>query len=219
MADPSKQYRKSAHTAERAAAEIRRAIWRRELLPGEHVRQEHWARRVGVSSSSVREALKMLVVEQLVDYDAHRGYFVASIDEQEMEDIYLIRGFLEAEVLRRIRWPSARDRRRIRRLMDEVLEKIRLGDGHGALEAAREFSFTIFDYADSGLLVSETKRYWDKAVVYRALSMGLVQPLNLERMSTYYDNFFHCLESQNREGLIKLNTAQRQAVPRDVHGF
>ena len=161
----------------------------------------------------------MLVVEQLLDYDAHRGYFVARIDDQEMEDIYLIRGFLEAEVLRRMRWPSTRECQKIKRLMDAVLEKLSVGDGHGALEAAREFSFTIFDYAPGGLLVNETKRYWDKAVVYRALSMGLAQPINLERMSEYYDGFLHCLEVQDREGLIKLNTAQRQKVPRDVHGF
>ncbi|MBO0691774.1 MAG: GntR family transcriptional regulator [Acidimicrobiaceae bacterium] len=219
MVDPSKQYRKSTHTAEKAAAEIRRAIWRRELLPGEHVRQEHWALLAGVSSSSVREALKMLVVEQLLVYEAHRGYFVARIDDQEMEDIYLIRGFLEAEVLRRIRWPSAYECRKIRRLMDAVLARIESGDGHGALEAARTFRFTIFDYAPGGLLVSETKRYWDKAVVYRALSMGLVQPTNLARLSEYYATFLHCLEIRDREGLVKLNTAQREAVPRDVHSF
>lgn len=210
---------KSAHTAERVAAEIRRAIRNRELLPGEHVRQEAWAQRVGVSSSSVREALKMLVVEQLVDYDAHRGYFVARIDEQEMDDIYLIRGLLEAEVLRRMRWPSARERRKIRALMDNVLENIKTGDGHGALAAAREFSFTIFDFAEGGLLIRETKRYWEMAVVYRALSMGLVQPINIEMMSEYYDAFLRCLEAQDREGLIKLNTAQRLSVPGDVHGF
>jgi DNA-binding GntR family transcriptional regulator len=219
LVDPGKQYRKNAHTAERVAAEVRRAIRNRELLPGEHVRQEAWAQRVGVSSSSVREALKMLVVEQLLTYDAHRGYFVARIDEQEMEDIYLIRELLEAEVLRRMRWPSARECRKIRKLMDNVLDKLRLGDGHGALEAAREFSFTIFDYAPGSLLVRETKRYWEMAVVYRALSMGLVQPTNIERMTEYYDNFHRCLENQEREGLIKLNTAQRLAVPRNVHGF
>lgn len=220
MADPGKQYRKSAHTAERVAAEIRRAIRSRDLLPGEHVRQEAWAARVGVSSSSVREALKMLVVEQLVTYDAHRGYFVARIDEQEMQDIYLIRELLEAEVLRRITWPSARERRKIRKLMDNVLHKLSAGDGHGALEAAREFSFTIFDLAgQGGLLLRETKRYWEMAVVYRALSMGLVQATNIERMTEYYDRFYHCLEVQDREGLIKLNTAQRLAVPRDIHVF
>jgi DNA-binding GntR family transcriptional regulator len=209
-------YRKKAHTAERVAAELRRAIQRRDLLPGEHVRQEYWAQKLGVSSAPTREALKVLVAEQLLNYDAHRGYFVARIDPAEMEQLYLLRRLIEAEVLRKIRWPDAEELVEIRKLMDTVVDRMHSGDGHGALEAAREFSFTIFDLSPDELLVRETKRYFEMASVYRALTMGLVREPSAENMARFYDEFHAHLEHHDRRGLIALNSRQRSSVPHNV---
>jgi DNA-binding GntR family transcriptional regulator len=217
--DAKKSYLKGSHTAERVAAEIRRAIRHRELLPGEHVVQDFWAQKVGVSSAPTREALKMLVVEQLLVYDAHRGYFVARIDPAEMEQIYVIRQLLESEVFRRISWPSDDEIDAIRKLIDEALRLIKQGDSHGALDAYRTFSFTLFNYAPDKLLVRETERFWDMAVVYRALSMDLVNADDAKDATSYHKRLFEYLEAGDRDGLIELNKKRRAAVPRNVYDF
>ncbi len=206
-------YRKSSHTAERVAAEVRRAIRHQELLPGEHVRQGWWAERVGVSSASTREALKVLVSEQLLTYDAHRGYFVTRIDTFEMSQIYRIRRLLEGEVLATIRWPDDAELRAVRVAMDEVIECVRRGDGHGALEGARAVSLSVFDLSRLDLIVQETMRFWDRAAAYRALELASVEDPGGARVAAFYAQFWDLLKKQDREGLIALNTEQRNDIP------
>jgi DNA-binding GntR family transcriptional regulator len=204
---------KGSHTAERVAAEIRRAIRHQELLPGEHVLQGWWAERVGVSSAPTREALKMLVSEQLLTYDAHRGYFVARIDTNEMSQIYRLRRLLETEVLDSIRWPDEQELKSIRAAMDEVIECVKIGDGHGALDAARKVSFYIFDLSPLDLIVHETKRYWDRAAVYRALELASVEDPDAQGVTAFYAAYMSALESGDRERLIAINSEQRTSIP------
>jgi DNA-binding GntR family transcriptional regulator len=211
-----KLYRKGSHTAERAAGEIRGAIRSRELRPGEHVRQEYWASRIGVSNASTREALKVLVGEQLLTYEAHRGYFVSDLDQHEMEQIYLIRQVLEAEVLRSIEWPTPPDIDEIRELANQVVECLRRHDHHEGMDAIRTLSFTLFDRSPYELLVRETKRYWELAALYRQLSIRANLPAEGEAMRRYYDEMLVCLDSGDREGLILLNSRQRLRVLQQV---
>lgn len=204
-----RSYRKGSYTAERVAAEIRRAIRHHDLLPGEHVRQNAWAEKVGVSNASTREALKMLVSEQLLTYDAHRGYFVTRIDTVEMSQIYQIRRVLETEVLHSIRWPDADELKAIRSAMDDVIDGVKLGDGHGALDAARRVSFLIFDLSPLAVVVGETKRWWDRAAVYRALDLATLEDPEAQQVTSYYARLLSLLESRDRDGLVALNSEHR----------
>lgn len=217
--DGAQEYRKGSYTAERVAAEIRRAIRHGELLPGEHVRQTYWSARAGASSASVREALKVLVSEQLLSYDAHRGYFVSRFDAAEMSQIYRIRQVLEAEVLHSIRWPQPDELDSIRDAMDSAIDRVRRGDGHGALRAVRRVSFAIFDLSPLRLLVAETKRFWDRAAIYRALDLASLEDPDARDMSSYYAKVTELLETRDREGLIALNHEhRREKAPTDQLG-
>lgn len=211
-------HRKGSYTAERVAAEIRRAIRHGDLLPGEHVRQTYWSAHVGVSSASTREALKMLVSEDLLTYDAHRGYFVTRIDPFEMAQVYQIRRVLEAEVLRSIRWPDARELKAIREAMDEVIDQVKHGDGHGALDAVRRVSFAIFDLSPLHLLVAETKRFWDRAAVYRALDLASLEDPDARDLSSYYETLLVLLEAQDCDGLVALNSEHRMSKAASLRG-
>ncbi len=210
--------RKSAYTAERVAAEIRRAIRHGDLLPGEHVRQTYWSAYVGVSSAPTREALKMLVSEHLLTYDAHRGYFVTRIDPFEMSQVYQIRRVLEAELLRGIRWPDEAELQAIRRAMDDVVDHVRRGDGHGALDAVRRVSFAIFDLSPRNVLVAETKRFWDRAAVYRALDIASLEDPDAQDVTTYYKALLGLLETRDGDGLVALNSEHRMAKAIAVGG-
>ncbi len=205
--------KKGSHTAERVAREIRRAILHRELLPGEHVRQEFWAQRVGVSSAPTREGLKMLVAEQLVSYDAHRGYFVAKVNGDEMAQIYLIRRALESEVLKAIEWPSEEETAHMYALAEEVSTTFLQKELHESIDAVRRFAFTLFDLCPLELLVRETKRYWDRAAVYRALVFEAEAELKQQTLQAHYFEVVSCLRDHDRARLIELNNHQRSNVP------
>jgi DNA-binding GntR family transcriptional regulator len=206
---------RGSYTAERVALEIRRAIRRHELLPGEHVRQQIWSDRVGASSASTREALKILVAEHLLSYEAHRGYFVERIDEDEMLQLYRLREFVEAEVLRSIRPPREEELESLRGFMDLVVERVSHGDTHGTLEAQRLVSFALFDLSEKALLVRECKRLWDMADAYRALS---IEPQTSD-IQVFFAAVLDCLERGVPDELAAVNTRRRHGIPPRVSGL
>jgi DNA-binding GntR family transcriptional regulator len=76
-------------------AKLRAMIFSGELRAGQPMRQEEIARRLGVSRLPVREALNRLATEGLVELKPRRGFFVTSLDADEIEDIFDMRAMLE----------------------------------------------------------------------------------------------------------------------------
>jgi DNA-binding GntR family transcriptional regulator len=172
IAEPTLDHRARANSAERVAVAMRRMLLRGELLPGEHVRQEDWAERLGVSRVPVREALKMLAAEHLLVHDPHRGYFVTKMQASEMEQIYRIRQFLEPEILRSIRWPNETELAVLRRADEGCLAAMLRGDLAEALTQEQQFYFAIYDLSSLSFMVNEVKRLWSIADPYRTAAFA-----------------------------------------------
>ena len=72
-----------------------------QLRPGQPVNEIEIAERLGVSRTPVREAVKRLSDEGLIDVYAQTGTFVAEISRKALEEAYVIRTALELESVRR----------------------------------------------------------------------------------------------------------------------
>ena len=81
-------------------ARIRDVILRGALEPGDQVRQERVAQELQVSRTPVREALRMLEREGLVESFANRSYRVSGFSLSDMEQLYVVRLPLEAMAIR-----------------------------------------------------------------------------------------------------------------------
>jgi DNA-binding GntR family transcriptional regulator len=77
------------------ADELRRAIVRGELQPGEKLSSGELAERFAVSQTPAREALQLLASEGLLSNDPFRGVRVAPLSAEEYEELYLMRVGLE----------------------------------------------------------------------------------------------------------------------------
>src|SRR5215467_9891141 len=66
-----------------------------DLHAGEWLRQERLARELGVSYTPIREALKQLEVEGLVEHVPYRGVRVIQFSLDDVVDIYTMRSALE----------------------------------------------------------------------------------------------------------------------------
>ena len=77
------------------AEKIRLAILNGELRAGEWLRQERLAQEFGVSQMPVREALKELAAEGLVEHVPYRGVRVIAFSADDVADLYAHRTFLE----------------------------------------------------------------------------------------------------------------------------
>lgn len=91
---------------EELAARLRHRILAGELQPGEPLREAALAERYGASRPSVRDALRRLDHEGLVQHETHRGAQVTRLTKDELRDILALRMIVEPAVVRRCGLPE-----------------------------------------------------------------------------------------------------------------
>lgn len=84
---------------------LREAIYRGLLPEGEPLHQSQLAERLKVSPIPLREALRLLETEGLVDFRGRRGAMVTGLSAEETREVYEMLAALETNVLR-IAFPS-----------------------------------------------------------------------------------------------------------------
>lgn len=105
--------------------ELRQEIIKGSLAPGESIRQDEVASRFEVSRMPVREALRMLEAEGLVQQIPHRGAKVANLRVEDVLELFELRAELEGFAARRS----------IPELSDEQVEDIK--NAYESLERAK----------------------------------------------------------------------------------
>ena len=76
------------------------AIENGELSPGTRLRETELAERFGVSRTPVREGLKQLEAQGLARHEANRGMVIPTLDNDEINELYIIREVLEGTAAR-----------------------------------------------------------------------------------------------------------------------
>ena len=109
-------------TVDRVAEELRRSLFEGELEPGTALREVALADALGVSRSTVREALGMLVAEGLADRVPNKGTQVRRLDPAQVRDVCEARMVIETAGVRR--WQGADETLRsdVRRALDAFAE-------------------------------------------------------------------------------------------------
>lgn len=82
-------------TVDRVAEELRRSLFEGELGPGTPLREMALTSALGVSRSTVREALAMLVAEGLADRVPNKGTQVRRLDADQVRDVCRARVVIE----------------------------------------------------------------------------------------------------------------------------
>jgi DNA-binding GntR family transcriptional regulator len=90
-------------------ARILDAITDRTLLPGQRIRQNELAERLGVSRQPVSHALHLLHKQGLVSESGRRGFEVTQLDPERIRQLYEVRGAIDALAARLAARRSASD--------------------------------------------------------------------------------------------------------------
>lgn len=93
LADPL--HRVAAPLRSQVIGLMRESICKGEFPPGERLVEKTLCERYAVSRTVVREALRHLEAEGLVDLVAHRGPVVRVLSERDADSLYEVRGALE----------------------------------------------------------------------------------------------------------------------------
>jgi len=91
---------KAPSTSDLILTHLRNAITDGSLDEGEPIRQDDVARLFSVSKIPVREALKRLEAEGLVEFHRNRGAIVTSVSGPEIAQIFEVRAILESAAIK-----------------------------------------------------------------------------------------------------------------------
>ncbi len=90
--DAGARLRRRPQLSEEVAAHLRELIMTASIRPGDPVRMDLTAQRLGVSVTPVREALLLLRGEGMVHLLPHKGYVVAELSRTDIEDLFWLQG-------------------------------------------------------------------------------------------------------------------------------
>jgi len=83
---------------EQVAERLRTRIYAHELVPGTWVDEQKLAEEYGISRTPMREALKVLASEGLVQLKPRRGCYVTELSEEDLDEIFPVMALLEGRV-------------------------------------------------------------------------------------------------------------------------
>jgi DNA-binding GntR family transcriptional regulator len=109
-------------TVDRVVEELRRSLFEGEVEPGTPLRELALAEALGVSRSTVREALGVLVAEGLADRVPNKGTQVRRLDPDQVRDVCQARAVIETAGVRRWNEAGELQREEVRRALQEFDE-------------------------------------------------------------------------------------------------
>jgi DNA-binding GntR family transcriptional regulator len=191
-----------------AVARLRKMIMTGELQPGQKLVEADLCRQLAVSRASVREALRIMEKERLIELIPNRGPFVAKLGWKEIEDIHAVWAMLTSEaVYQFVEHVRDEDIAVIKRALTALQAALKQDAAFEQLAATNALFATILDHCVNTVLVD---------IVY-----SLVSRLNfLRAQALRYEGWGHLCLHEIREivAAIEARTPQvaREATRRHI---
>jgi len=195
---------------EAIAEKIREMVARGILAPGMRLGQAELALQFDSSRVPLREALKLLSSEGIVEHDPNRGFFIARFSSDEARQLFRMRHLIEDELLSTVVWPTkiqlakfAADAANLEKLLDA-------SDRSGWWMQHRLFHHRIFDLSPDKVIVKEATRLWMLTDRYRAM-LPMPRRGSEERQVVEKTSFVKALRSKDRGELLQVRRDRRDA--------
>jgi DNA-binding GntR family transcriptional regulator len=162
--------------AEKAFETLHRAIVTGRLRPGERLPIIELADVLEMSAMPIREAVRRLDAEGLVENIPHRGARVTELSLEDLAEVYEARLALEPLALRRAAERFTPEHARVARERLEVLSAMPDDNSGVTSDAHTAFHFALYAAADSSWLLRLIRPLWETSERY-CLAMPSVRRL------------------------------------------
>ena len=160
--------------SQRVADYLRDAILSGQIGPGQRVRQEDVAGRFGASRLPVREALRMLEAEGLIEHETNKGARVPRLDMHQVDVIYKMRERLEPLALSEsIPYLTEGDLSRLDHIQTQIESNSDVGR---FLELDRELHLLTYGGCHTDQLTAMVMRLWNSTQHYRRVYVSSSGP-------------------------------------------
>ena len=165
---PIAKIRRIESVGDQVLDHIRAAILSGQLAAGTRIDQHAVADTLGVSIIPVRESIRQLEAEGLVEKRPYRGAFVAVLSMTELVDIYVAREALEqlaAQIAVERMTPEVL--RSLEALLADMESATELGDRSALFDLNGAFHFTLYTASQNKILCQLIEGLWERSTVYR----------------------------------------------------
>lgn len=140
---------------------LRADILEGRLEPGQWLRQMHIASELGVSQMPVREALKELAAEGLVEHIPYRGVRVVEFSTQDVVDLYTHRAMLEGMAAGAAAVNMSRQTmRKLTQIQQDITEHMAVEQLAEYRRLNRQFHQTIYQASGRAYLIRTLDQMW-----------------------------------------------------------
>ena len=137
------------------AERLRQRIFAHELTPGTWIDEQKLAEQYGISRTPLREALKVLASEGLVELKPRRGCYVTEISRQDLDDICPLMALLEGRcAVDAVKRAKPADIKGLQEIHERLEAAAREGRIDAFFESNQEFHRRIQELADNRWLLS-----------------------------------------------------------------
>lgn len=201
----------------RIADELRTQILDGMLSPGERIRQEELAEQFGASRIPVREALRILVTDGLVNMVSNSGAWVSSLTQAECSELYQMRERLEPLLLR-YSVPNL-DEATISELGEMVEHMRAVDDIEEFMRLDRAFHWQTYAGAHTSTLGELIERLWNTTQPYRRVFTRLVRSEGIEVTHLEHELLVEAIRRRDSEEAerILLGHIRRTRIELDRH--
>ncbi len=150
--------RQASSLADQAYSAIRGLIVTLELEPGALINERELIERIGIGRTPVREALRRLAQERLVEVFPRRGMFVTGVDVRELARLSEVRAVLEPEAARlAAERATDAERAELRELIAEIGADL---DDRGLMELDERIHRAVYRCSHNELLEDTLEQYY-----------------------------------------------------------
>jgi len=161
------------------ARKLREAIMSGNLKPGQRLVERELCEMMGVSRPSIREALRLLEADGLVNTVPHRGPMVSTISLEEARQLYAARAVLEGFAGRecaRLHDPAVV--RKIGEALTRLKAALAESDMIAVLEAKTDFYAALIGGCQNAFIERMLKPLHDRITLLRITSMSHPKRVN-----------------------------------------
>lgn len=187
---------------EHALTKLRSAIASGLYPPGKRLVERELCEVLGVSRTSVREALRQLQAEGLIEAGPRRNIMVARVSLEDARDIYDLRALIETEAVRRV--VERKDPEVVKRLqamMKDIRRIVRKKDVPALAEQAGAFYEEIL-VASGSRIIAETGKQLLKRVSYLRLT-AMSGPQRLDQGMSEWERIVDAVAAGDSTGAVE----------------